>query len=115
MQAAALAADDKLAADTVAFFVGDVLAITDWFLVTSGSNPRQVRAIVEQIEQDVDAAGGPKPIRIEGLDTSTWVLMDFGSFIAHVFTAEAREFYELERLWNDVERLDLGLPVPPAV
>lgn len=78
--------------------------------MTSGSNPRQVRAIVESIEEHLTIEADLKPVRIEGLDTSSWVLLDYGFFIAHVFSAEARSFYELERLWKDVPRLDLGLP-----
>lgn len=103
---AAEAADEKLGQSTDAFFVGEVLAIADWFVVTSGRNPRQVRAIVDEVEKAVAAAGGPKPKRIEGRDTMTWVLMDYGFFVVHVFTEESRGFYDLERLWRDVPRLD---------
>lgn len=99
-------ADDKLAQRTEAFFVGDVMGITDWFVVTSGGNPRQVRAIVENIEEAVFLAEGPKPRSIEGLDELSWVLMDFGVFVVHVFSEEARDYYELDRLWGDVPRLE---------
>lgn len=99
------AADDKLGQRTEAFFVGEVLGITDWFVVTSGANPRQVRAIVENVEEELTRAGGPKPVRVEGLDGLTWVLMDYGFFVVHVFDEESRSFYELERLWSDVPRL----------
>ncbi len=99
------AADDKLGQRTEAFFVGEIMAITDWFVVTSGRNNRQVRAIVEAVEEALTKAGGPKPVRIEGRDTWTWVLMDFGTFVVHVFTDEARDYYDLERLWTDVPRL----------
>jgi len=99
------AIEDKLGKRTEAFFVGDVMGITDWFVVTSGSNPRQVRAIVANVEEALPLAGGPKPIRIEGLDVLTWVLVDYGTFVVHVFSEESREYYELERLWNDVPRL----------
>lgn len=110
---AALAADDKLGQRTDAFFVGDVLGITDWFVITSGNNARQVKAIVEEVEEMVALDGGPKPVRIEGLnDNLSWVLMDYGSFVVHVFDDEARDYYDLERLWQDVRRLDLDLPAP---
>lgn len=89
------------------------MGITDWFVITSGNNPRQVRAIVENIEENLTLSDGPKPIRIEGLDSATWALMDFGSFVVHVFSSEARQYYELERLWDDVARLDLELPDEP--
>lgn len=105
MHLAVDAANEKLGRDTDAFYVGAILGITDWFVVTSGANPRQVRAIVEEIEEQLTAAGGPKPIRIEGLDTLSWVLMDYGAFVVHVFSTEARDYYDLERLWRDVPRL----------
>jgi ribosome-associated protein len=83
-----------------------VLGITDWFVVTSARNSRQVRAIVDAVEEAVAKADGPRPNRIEGRDTFSWVLMDYGFFVVHVFTDEARELYDLERLWRDVPRLD---------
>lgn len=101
------AAEEKLGQRTDAFYVGGILAITDWFVVTSGRNNRQVRAIVDAIEEALSLAGGPKPLRVEGRDTFSWVLMDFGFFVVHVFTDEAREHYDLERLWRDVPRLDM--------
>lgn len=99
------AAEEKLGQRTDAFYVGGVLGITDWFVVTSGRNHRQVRAIVDAVEEAVAKAGGPKPNRIEGRDTFSWVLMDYGFFVIHVFTEEARDLYDLERLWRDVPRL----------
>lgn len=101
------AAEDTLGQRTDAFYVGEILGITDWFVVTSGRNNRQVRAIVDGIEEALTRAGGPKPIRIEGRDTLSWVLMDYGFLVVHVFTEEARGHYDLERLWRDVPRLDL--------
>ncbi len=103
---AARAADDKLATDTLVIDVGDVLSITDYFVITSGNTSRQVRAIVEAVEEQLTEAGGPKPRRIEGLDTMDWVLMDYGDFVVHVLTAEARAYYELERLWGDRPRVE---------
>jgi ribosome-associated protein len=103
---AAHAAADKQAHDIVVLDVGEVLSITDWFVICDGANPRQVRTIVDEVEAQVAAAGGPKPVRVEGLDTRQWVLMDYGGFVVHVFLREAREYYELERLWSDVARLD---------
>lgn len=100
--AAARAAAQKADDSTVVLDVGEVLAITGWFVIASGSNPRQVRTIAETVEELVSAAGGPKPIRMEGLDTSQWILMDYGHFIVHVFHEETRAFYDLERLWRDV-------------
>ena len=75
-------------------------------MITHGTNARQVRTLAEEVEQRITAAGGPKPLRIEGLDDLTWVLLDYGDFVVHVFSEEARRFYELERLWADVPRVD---------
>lgn len=100
------AAEDRKAEDTQAFFVGEVMGITDWFVVTSGSNSRQVRAIVENVEKELTAQAGIKPLRVEGLDSLAWVLMDFGGFVVHVFDEESRNYYKLERLWSDVPRFE---------
>lgn len=104
--AAAAGADEKKANDVVVLGVGDVLAICDWFVIADATNDRQVKAVVEHIEAQVDAEGGPKPLRVEGLDALEWVLMDYGDFVVHVFRTEARAFYDLERLWADVPRFD---------
>lgn len=103
---AASAAASKKATDPVILDVGDVLSITDSFVIVSGSNPRQVRTIADEIEQQITDAGGPKPLRIEGLDDLKWVLVDYGEFVVHVFLQETRDYYELERLWSDVPRLE---------
>ncbi len=102
---AARAADAKLGARTMVLDVSDVLSITGWFVITSGANTRQVKTIAEEIEEEVSAAGGPRPLRVEGLDSLRWVLMDYGDFVVHVFLEEERDYYELERLWNDVPRV----------
>jgi ribosome-associated protein len=100
---AARSAWTKGGEDTVILSVGQVLAITDAFVITGASNPRQVRTIVEEVEEQVKRAGGPSPLRIEGLDDARWVLMDFGDFVVHVMLTEARDFYQLEHLWADAE------------
>lgn len=104
--AAARAASDKLATDIVILDVGDVLAITDYFVITAGSNDRQVRAIIEEVERHLGERHGVKPARVEGLDSLRWVLLDYGSFVVHVFDDETRQYYQLERLWKDVGRLE---------
>ena len=98
---AARAADDKRGADTIILQVGQVLAITDAFVITNGANARQVRTIAEEVEEKLKVGGGPSPIRIEGLDDARWVLLDYGDFVVHVFLDEVRQFYDLERLWAD--------------
>lgn len=103
---AARAADDKQGSDTLVLDVGEVLAITDHFVITSAGNTRQVRTIAEEIEARIAADGGPRPRRIEGLDELMWVLLDYGGFVVHVFLDETRRYYELERLWSDVPRIE---------
>ena len=87
--------------------VGDLLCITDYFVIASGTNDRQVRAVTEEVERRVKSDGGGNPRTIEGLDDARWVLMDYGDFVVHVFVDEARRFYDLERLWGDAPRLEL--------
>lgn len=103
---AARAADEKKAEDTVVLKVGSLLNITDAFVITSASNARQVKTIADEIEKQVKEAGGPSPLRIEGLADASWVLVDFGDFVCHVFLQETREFYDLERLWADAPRVN---------
>lgn len=105
-QEAARAASVKLGADTVILGVGELLSFADAFVVTSGANDRQVRAIAEEVEKAVKAIGGPAPLRVEGLDDAKWVLMDYGDFVVHVFSESTREFYDLEHLWADAEVWD---------
>lgn len=106
VEAAARGAANLLADNIVVLMVGDVLAITDHFVIASASNTRQVKRIVEEVESEVKVAGGDGPLRIEGAQQGRWVLMDFGPFVVHVFHEETREFYDLERLWSDVPRHD---------
>ena len=103
---AARAAWSKGGADTVVLAVGKVLAITDAFVITSGTNPRMVRTIAEEVEAKVKASDGTSPLSIEGLDDARWVLMDYGDFVVHIFLDEARDFYQFDRLWADAERWD---------
>jgi ribosome-associated protein len=103
--AAARAADAKGGERTVVLQVGEVLGITDLFVITSARNTRLVRAVVEDIEEKVAEAHGVRPVRIEGRDDLRWVLMDYGDWVAHVFLDEARDFYDLERLWADVPKV----------
>ena len=111
---AARAAADKKGADTVILDVGGVLAITDHFVITSAANTRQVRTLAEEVEARIAEAGGPKPLRVEGLDDLRWVLLDYGAFVVHVFLDETRRYYELERLWADVARVPWDEATPAA-
>lgn len=103
---AARAADEKGAQDVVILEVGDVLVLPDEFVVTAGANDRQVKAIVEEVERLVAEAGLGRPLRVEGLEDRKWVLIDYGDVVVHVFLQEMRDYYELERLWADVARLE---------
>jgi ribosome-associated protein len=103
--AAARAAEEKKAIDTVVLDVSDLLGITDAFVVTSGANDRQVRTIAEEVEKRVKEVGGPSPRRVEGLKDAAWALLDYGDFVVHVFQPEQRDFYELERLWADAPNI----------
>lgn len=100
---AAQAALDKKAQDVVALDVSEHLALTDAFLICSGTNERQVDAIVDAIE---DAIPG-RPVRREGKGRGRWVLLDFGDFVTHVQHIEERSFYDLERLWKDCPRIEV--------
>jgi len=102
---AARVASDKSDGEAVVLDVGDVLSITSWFVITSGRNTRQVKTIADEVEREVAAENGPRPLRVEGVDALQWVLMDYGDFVVHVFHEDARKFYDLERLWGDVPRV----------
>lgn len=111
--AAARAASDKKGERTTILEVASVLAITDTFVITSAPNSRLVRTIADEVEEKVKAAGGPGPLRIEGRDDATWVLLDYGDFVVHVFLNDVRDFYDLERLWSDAPRIPFE-DEPPA-
>lgn len=83
-----------------------MLAIVDWFVITSATNPRQARTIAEEVEEQLRRHDGSGPLRVEGVDDARWILLDYGDVAVHVFLEEARSFYDLERLWADVDRLD---------
>lgn len=103
---AAQVADQKGGLESIILDVGDVLAITGAFVITSAGNRRLVKALVNEIEGQISQAGGPRPKRVEGLEKLEWVLMDYGDFVVHVFLEASRKFYELERLWADVPRVE---------
>ena len=108
--AAAEAAGDKLAQDIVAIDVSDNLVITDIFVICSGNTERQVKAIVDSIEERLHGLG-VKRIRREGHAEGRWVLLDFGDIVVHAQLAEERVFYDLERLWGDCPSVELPAEV----
>ncbi|WP_329317757.1 ribosome silencing factor [Streptomyces sp. NBC_01262] len=107
IKAAAQAAADKLAHDIIAYDVSDVLSITDAFLVASAPNDRQVKAIVDEVEERLLKELGTKPVRREGDRDSRWVLLDYIDIVVHVQHSEERVFYALERLWKDCPEIEL--------
>ncbi len=109
---AAEAAADKLATDIIAYDVSEQLVITDVFLLCSASNDRQVRAIVDAIEEKLRQAGA-RPVRREGEREGRWVLLDYLDVVIHVQHVEERTYYALERLWKDCPRL-LAEPIPAS-
>ena len=104
--AAAQAASDKLATDIVAIDVSGQLVITDVFVICSAANERQVKSIVDAIEEKLHTLG-IKPLRREGLKDTQWVLLDFGDVVVHVLQAQDRIHYAIERLWKDCPLIEL--------
>lgn len=102
---AARASDDKRAEDVVVMDMRKTLGITDYFVVCSGKTERQVRRIQDSVEERVREKGA-KPIRREGERYGRWILLDYGDFVVHIFRDEDRAFYNLERLWQDVEKVE---------
>jgi ribosome-associated protein len=100
------AAEDKKAEEMVVLDLRKAAGFTDYFVICSGTNPRQIRAIADSIIETL-AALGAKPAHLEGYDRSEWILIDYFDFIVHIFTPETRLFYGLERLWGSAERVDV--------
>lgn len=101
---AAEAADDKKAVDIEVLDVQELTVIADYFIICSGNSETQVKAIANGIEKDLSEEG-IEPQKIAGKQESRWILMDYADFIVHIFHKDEREFYELERLWADAEKI----------
>jgi ribosome-associated protein len=106
------AALDKKALDVVVLDLRHTPAFTDYFLLCSGQNVRQVQAIADAVEETLRGAK-LRPSHVEGYQRAEWILMDYFSFIVHIFTPQTRAFYSLERLWGDAERIEVS-DEPPA-
>ncbi len=102
---AARAAAEKIATDVVVLDVGDIIGITEAFVLASGTNTRQVRSICDEVELALKIEADVSPRSTEGLADASWVLVDYGDIVVHVFLTETREFYDLERLWSDAPRV----------
>lgn len=110
---AADAAAEKLGSDIVLIDVSDRLALADVFVIVTGSNERQVEAIVDSVEEKLRAVG-VKPLRREGRREGRWVLLDYSEIVVHIQHAEERIFYDLERLWRDCPTIPFDRPGAPA-
>lgn len=101
---AAKALEDKKAKDVKILKTSEQTVLADYFVICNGTSSTHIKALVNEVDKQVSEAG-EAPLRREGLRSDIWVLMDFGSVIVHVFTEEARKFYNLERLWSDSEEV----------
>jgi ribosome-associated protein len=100
-------AADKKAFDIVGLDLRDLASFTEYFIIASGSNQRQVQAIADEINEKLKAELGSRPVRIEGYNSAEWVLLDYGDFVVHLFNGEARDFYDLARLWRDARKVEI--------
>ncbi|HNQ14127.1 MAG TPA: ribosome silencing factor [Pyrinomonadaceae bacterium] len=100
-------ASEKKAFDMVALDLREIASFTEYFVLASGANQRQVQAIADEIDEQLKKQLGSRPVRTEGYSAAEWILMDYGDFIVHVFEKNARDFYDLERLWRDAKRVDI--------
>ena len=103
---AARAADDKQGSNILVLNVGDVLAITEMFVVVSASNSRQLRTIANEVTAKIREESDRPLLRSEGMAEQQWVLLDYGDVVVHIFSEDIREFYEIERLYQDVPVVD---------
>lgn len=106
---AALAAESKKALDIRILDLRGISSFTDYFVVCSGANARQIQAIADEVEEAL-ARRGERALGVEGYDRAEWVLADYGDFVVHVFSQAARQFYDLERLWRNAKEV----PLPAA-
>jgi len=107
--AAVRAAESKKAVNLTVLDLREVTSFTDYFIICSGTNPRQIQAITDEILKQLSALG-ERAISTEGYEGADWVLIDYGDYVVHVFSERAREYYDLERLWRHARRV----PIPPA-
>ncbi|MBO7673458.1 MAG: ribosome silencing factor [Atopobiaceae bacterium] len=109
---AAMAADEKKATDLVLLDLQGLSDVCDYFLICTAANARMLSSIVDEVEEKVKKNTGMGPLSHEGRAGASWVLLDYGSVVMHVFLEETRDYYRLERLWGDAPQVDLGLGEP---
>jgi ribosome-associated protein len=100
------AAAEKKALNVVVLDLREIASFTDYFVIASGANERQVQAISDEVVETLKKSGTPV-MRIEGYKTAEWILLDYGDFVVHIFNEKARSFYDLERLWRESKRVNL--------
>ncbi|CAN5481718.1 hypothetical protein BH10ACI1_BH10ACI1_27820 [soil metagenome] len=100
-------ADENKAFDFVALDLREIASFTEFFIIASANNQRQVQAICDEIQEQLRKQLKSKAVRIEGYTSAEWVLLDYGDFIVHIFEQKAREFYDLERLWRDARKVEI--------
>ena len=105
---AAKALDEKKGKEIAAIEVTEQTTLADYFVIATGSSNTQINALVDNVEKVLTEEAGEEPLHREGYRGGTWVLLDYGCIAVHVFSAEAREFYGLERLWRDGKPLDIS-------
>ena len=105
---AARALSDKKGKEIQVLEIGELTTLADYFVIATGSSNTQINALCGSVEKLLEEQAGEKPLRREGYRDGTWVLLDYGCICVHVFSAEARAFYDLERLWADGKPLDLS-------
>jgi ribosome-associated protein len=104
---AAAAASERKALEMVAIDIRKIASFAEYFLVCSGTSTRQVQAIADEVMEKLREKRDSRPLHTEGYEAATWILLDYGDVIVHVFTEESRQFYQLERLWRDADRVAL--------
>jgi ribosome-associated protein len=107
VQLAIRCASEKKAFNMVALDLRSIASFTEFFIIASGANQRQVQAIADEINEQLKKQLKARPVRIEGYSGAEWVLLAYGDFIVHIFNKESREFYDLERLWRDATKVEL--------
>ena len=100
-------ASEKKAFNLVALDLREIASFTEFFVIASANNQRQVQAICDEIQEQLKSQLKSRVVRIEGYGSAEWVLLDYGDFIVHVFEQKAREFYDLERLWRDARKVEI--------
>jgi ribosome-associated protein len=113
VELAARTASDKKAQDIVGLDLRHLASFTDYFLICTGNNARHVQSIADSVEEDLRKVGR-RPLHTEGYSAAEWILLDYGDFIMHVFSATSRKFYDLERLWRDATRVELPSTEDPG-